>query len=168
MSCPPSPLTGWWSRRRRFASSRSKDASRPRRSSSGVRSISRETSCAALFAGKLATQANGRRGSAGGYFTRLLGGGKTKVIELHSERNPYFGGVNPEPIPENLVAARNVMLTGEYDLVALLRLPRYDDLADVVTGRMMQLSSITRTHTLMAFQRYSRADLQQAWDIGVE
>ncbi|HVB63072.1 MAG TPA: Lrp/AsnC ligand binding domain-containing protein [Ktedonobacteraceae bacterium] len=59
-------------------------------------------------------------------------------------------------------------VTGEYDLVALLRLPRYDDLADVVTGRMMQLSSITKTHTLMAFQRYSRADLQQAWDIGVE
>ena len=41
-------------------------------------------------------------GSAGGYFTRLLGGGKTKVIELHSERNPYFGGVNPEPIPPNI------------------------------------------------------------------
>src|SRR5438105_13691813 len=41
-------------------------------------------------------------GAAGGYFTRLLGGGKTKVIELHSERNPYFGGVNPEPIPPNI------------------------------------------------------------------
>jgi phosphomannomutase len=41
-------------------------------------------------------------GSAGGYFTRLLGGGKTKIIELHSERNPYFGGVNPEPIPPNI------------------------------------------------------------------
>jgi phosphomannomutase len=41
-------------------------------------------------------------GSAGGYFTRLLGGGKTKVIELHSERNPFFGGVNPEPIPPNV------------------------------------------------------------------
>ncbi|MDP9321326.1 MAG: phosphoglucomutase/phosphomannomutase family protein [Chloroflexota bacterium] len=41
-------------------------------------------------------------GSAGGYFTRLLGGGKTKVIELHSERNPFFGGVNPEPIPPNI------------------------------------------------------------------
>src|SRR5438132_2822916 len=30
--------------------------------------------------------------------------------------NPSFGGVNPEPIPENLTAARNVMLTAEYDL----------------------------------------------------
>src|SRR5438477_11457612 len=41
-------------------------------------------------------------GSAGGHFTRLLGGGKTKVSELHSERNPFFGGVNPEPIPPNI------------------------------------------------------------------
>jgi len=40
-------------------------------------------------------------GSASGYFPRLLGGGKTNVIEIHGERNPYFGGVNPEPIPPN-------------------------------------------------------------------
>src|SRR6266508_3131409 len=41
-------------------------------------------------------------GSAAGYFTRLIGGGRTKVIEMHSERNPFFGGVNPEPIPPNI------------------------------------------------------------------
>ncbi len=41
-------------------------------------------------------------GSASGYFTRLLGGGRTKVIEMHAERNPFFGGVNPEPIPPNI------------------------------------------------------------------
>ena len=59
-------------------------------------------------------------------------------------------------------------VTGEYDLVALLRLHRYEDLAEVVTARMVQLSGITKTNTLMAFQCYSKADLQQAWDIGVE
>ena len=59
-------------------------------------------------------------------------------------------------------------VTGEYDLVALLRLHRYEDLAGVVTTRMVQLPAITRTNTLMAFQCYSREDLQQAWDIGVE
>jgi DNA-binding Lrp family transcriptional regulator len=59
-------------------------------------------------------------------------------------------------------------VTGEYDLVAVLRLQNYEDLAEVVTNRMIRISSITKTHTLMAFQCYSRADLQQAWDIGVE
>ncbi len=41
-------------------------------------------------------------GSASGYFPRLLGGGRTNVIEMHAERNPFFGGLNPEPIPPNL------------------------------------------------------------------
>jgi len=41
-------------------------------------------------------------GSAAGYFPRLIGGGRTRVIELHAERNPFFGGVNPEPIPPNV------------------------------------------------------------------
>lgn len=59
-------------------------------------------------------------------------------------------------------------VTGEYDLVAVLRLAQYEDLADVVTERMMTLDGITRTETLMAFKAYSREDLEQAWDIGVE
>jgi DNA-binding Lrp family transcriptional regulator len=59
-------------------------------------------------------------------------------------------------------------VTGDYDLVAVLRFQNYEELADVVTRHMQQLPTITKTHTLMAFQCYSRADLQQAWDIGVE
>ena len=59
-------------------------------------------------------------------------------------------------------------MTGEYDLVAVLHLAKYEDLADVVTTRMIAISSITRTQTMMAFQAYSREDLEQAWDIGVE
>ena len=41
---------------------------------------------------------------------------ETIVDGIRGDVNPSFGGVNPEPIPENLVASRNVMLTGEYDL----------------------------------------------------
>ncbi|MBE3559583.1 MAG: Lrp/AsnC ligand binding domain-containing protein [Ktedonobacteraceae bacterium] len=59
-------------------------------------------------------------------------------------------------------------VTGEYDLVALVRVRQYEDLADVVTGHMQQIPAILKTHTLMAFQCFSRADLQQAWDIGLE
>jgi len=59
-------------------------------------------------------------------------------------------------------------ITGEYDLMALLRLARYEDLAEVVTERMITLEAIQRTQTMMAFKAYSREDLEQAWDIGVE
>ena len=41
---------------------------------------------------------------------------KTVVDGIRGELNPSFGGVNPEPIPENLVAARDAMLAGAYDL----------------------------------------------------
>lgn len=58
-------------------------------------------------------------------------------------------------------------VTGEYDLVAMIRVAQYDDLTNVVTRGMQSLTSITKTHTLMAFQCYSRDDLQQAWDIGL-
>jgi phosphomannomutase len=41
-------------------------------------------------------------GSGSGWFTRLIGDGRLTVRELHSERNPFFGGVNPEPIRPNI------------------------------------------------------------------
>jgi phosphomannomutase len=55
-------------------------------------------------------------GSGYGYVADLLGGGRTKVSELHHERNPFFGGFNPEPIVPNIDAAISVMKGGGKDL----------------------------------------------------
>jgi phosphomannomutase len=41
-------------------------------------------------------------GSGMSYFPRLLSGGALQLWEINAERNPYFGGVNPEPIAVNL------------------------------------------------------------------
>jgi len=42
-------------------------------------------------------------GNGGGWFPRLLAGGKTTVLEIHSERNPVFPEMKrPEPIPPNV------------------------------------------------------------------
>ncbi|TMC68781.1 MAG: phosphoglucomutase/phosphomannomutase family protein [Chloroflexi bacterium] len=51
-------------------------------------------------------------GSGYRYIADLLGGGSTSVTELHHERNPFFGGINPEPIPPNIDAAVAVMRAG--------------------------------------------------------
>lgn len=59
-------------------------------------------------------------------------------------------------------------VTGEWDLVAVLRLPAYEDLATVVTDKMVAVKGIRRTQTMMAFKAYSREDLEQAWDLGVQ
>jgi phosphomannomutase len=55
-------------------------------------------------------------GSGFGYIKELLEGGTTSVVEIHSERNPWFGGVNPEPIPPNIDAAIALMRAGGQDL----------------------------------------------------
>ncbi len=42
-------------------------------------------------------------GNGAGWFPRLLGGGKTKITEVHNERNPIFPKMlRPEPIPPNV------------------------------------------------------------------
>jgi phosphomannomutase len=54
-------------------------------------------------------------GNGAGWFTRLLGGGKTEIIEIHSDRNPVFPEMNrPEPIPPNI----NVALAKTIELKA--------------------------------------------------
>jgi len=55
-------------------------------------------------------------GSGFGYIKELLDGGTTSVVEIHNERNPWFGGVNPEPIPPNIDAAIALMRAGGQDL----------------------------------------------------
>jgi phosphomannomutase len=42
-------------------------------------------------------------GNGAGWFPRLLGGGKTRIVEIHAERNPLFPEMSrPEPIPPNI------------------------------------------------------------------
>jgi phosphomannomutase len=55
-------------------------------------------------------------GSGAGYIAELVGGGRTTVTQLRAERNPYFGGVNPEPIPQNLAATLAWMKDGNADI----------------------------------------------------
>jgi alpha-D-glucose phosphate-specific phosphoglucomutase len=44
-------------------------------------------------------------GNGAGWFPRLLGGGKTRIVEIHAERNPIFPEMSrPEPIPPNIDA----------------------------------------------------------------
>jgi phosphomannomutase len=55
-------------------------------------------------------------GSGYGYISELVGGGRTTVTELHNQRNPMFGGINPEPIPPNIDSTIAVMKVGNHDL----------------------------------------------------
>jgi DNA-binding Lrp family transcriptional regulator len=57
-------------------------------------------------------------------------------------------------------------VTGEWDFVAILRLREQDQLAQVVTGRLSQLDGVRRTQTMVAFEAYSRHDLEALFSVG--
>ena len=59
-------------------------------------------------------------------------------------------------------------VSGEWDLVAIVKVPEYEQIAKVVTEQFPAVPGLVRTQTLTAFRAYSRRDLEQAWDIGVE
>ena len=57
-------------------------------------------------------------------------------------------------------------VTGEWDFVAMLRVRSAEEIAEVVTGRMAKLPGIRRTSTMVAFEVFSRHDLEALFSIG--
>lgn len=59
-------------------------------------------------------------------------------------------------------------VSGEWDLVCIIKVKQYEDIAHVVTEEFPKVPGLVRTTTLTAFRAYSKADLEQAFNIGVE
>ena len=58
-------------------------------------------------------------------------------------------------------------VTGDFDILVVLRLSEYEQLAEAVPDGLSKLDGILRTNTVLAFRRFSAEDLEAAWDIGV-
>ena len=59
-------------------------------------------------------------------------------------------------------------VAGEFDLVAIVRVANHDDLATVIPGGIAKVGGVVRTETLIAFQVYSKHDLERLFSIGFE
>ena len=57
-------------------------------------------------------------------------------------------------------------VAGDVDLVALVRVHEFDDIAAVVAGRINKVPGVLDTATHVAFRAYSRHDLEAAFSIG--
>jgi DNA-binding Lrp family transcriptional regulator len=57
-------------------------------------------------------------------------------------------------------------VAGEADIVSVVRVRQHEQLAEVVTRGVSQLGGVVNTRTLIAFQAYSRHDLEALWDVG--
>lgn len=59
-------------------------------------------------------------------------------------------------------------VAGEFDLVAIVRVVAHDDLANVIPGGIAKVEGVVRTESLIAFQVYSRHDLERMFSIGFD
>ena len=88
----------------------------------------------------------------------------TALVMLNVERK-YIQNVS-----QSLVDMKEVTevysVAGRYDLVAIVRVNNNAQIADTITGKFSTLEGITATETLIAFNTFSRHDLEHMFSIG--
>ena len=74
-------------------------------------------------------------------------------------------------IAEQIVAIEGVSevysVTGQIDLIALVRVRSHDAVADVVADRLNKVAGVASTETHIAFRAYSQHDLESAFSLGL-
>lgn len=90
----------------------------------------------------------------------------TSIVLLH---------VDVSAIPETAQTLANIdrvsevySVTGDWELVAMVRVRTHDEIAEVVTNEIAKVPGITGTHTMIAFRAYSSEDLERLWGVGFE
>ena len=59
-------------------------------------------------------------------------------------------------------------VAGDVDLIAVVRVREFDQIAEVIAGRLSKVAGVVHTDTHIAFRAYSRHDLEATFSIGVE
>lgn len=81
----------------------------------------------------------------------------TSIILLNIKRNKV------NEVAEQLTEMKGISevysVTGNYDLVAVVRVKTNDELADLVTSNLVKIDGIEKTDTMLAFKTYSKHDL---------
>jgi len=90
----------------------------------------------------------------------------TSIILINVERSKI------NETAEELAATDGISevysVSGNYDLIAVVRVKSNEELSDLVTRNLLKIDSILKTETLLAFKAYSRHDLEAIFSIGSE
>jgi DNA-binding Lrp family transcriptional regulator len=84
------------------------------------------------------------------------------LVEAQRDALATLGGTLADL--EGVGAAYSV--TGEWDFVAILHVKRHEQLAEIVTHGITKLDGVVRTQTMVAFEAFSRHDLEALFDVG--
>jgi DNA-binding Lrp family transcriptional regulator len=88
----------------------------------------------------------------------------TSIILMNVERSKI------NETAEQLAAIHGISevysVSGTYDLIAVVRVQTNEELSDLVTRKLVKITSIVKTETMLAFKAYSRHDLEAMFSIG--
>ncbi|MCC9193533.1 Lrp/AsnC ligand binding domain-containing protein [Arthrobacter sp. zg-Y916] len=86
------------------------------------------------------------------------------LIQTDSARIPECA----EEISEIEGISEVYSVTGEWDLIAIARVRRHEDLADTIANRLSKVPGVIGTTTQIAFRAYSKHDLDAAFSLGFD
>jgi DNA-binding Lrp family transcriptional regulator len=90
----------------------------------------------------------------------------TSIILINAERSKINEVARQLADIDGISEAYSV--SGRYDIVAIARVPTNEDLSSLVTDQLLGMHSILKTETMLAFEAYSRHDLDSMFGIGTE
>ena len=90
----------------------------------------------------------------------------TSIILIEVERSKI------NEVAAELAAIKGISevysVSGKYDLVAIARVSSNEELSDLVTNHLLKIRAILKTETMLAFQAFSKYDLDAMFSIGLE
>jgi DNA-binding Lrp family transcriptional regulator len=89
----------------------------------------------------------------------------TSIILINTERTKI------NEVAEQLAELDGISevysVSGSYDLIAIARIPSNDDLANLVTKKLLSIEYIIKSETMLAFKAFSHHDLEAMFEIGM-
>jgi DNA-binding Lrp family transcriptional regulator len=86
------------------------------------------------------------------------------IILINAERTKI------NSVAEQLVNLEGITevysVSGRFDLVAIIRLPHNEDLAELITGKVTKVDGITKTESMVAFKTLTKQDVAGMFELG--
>lgn len=89
----------------------------------------------------------------------------TSIILINAERTKI--NEVAEQLADMTGISEVYSVSGKYDLIVVARVKTNDDLANLVTKKLLTIDAILKSETMLAFKAFSRHDLDAMFNIGM-
>ena len=86
------------------------------------------------------------------------------LIKAETSRIPELA----DQITEMAGVSEVFSVAGRFDLIAIVRVSKNEELADVISDKMRHLDGIVETETMIAFRAYSKQELEAGFELGLD